>query len=246
VNPAWSGDARSVAALFAVSSLGCADGDRVEHVAAATRGEALFRQGLTENELTCATCHRARPAPNDTRVLPGAELSGVTGRTSYWGGAESDLLRAIGYCQTRFMGVERPLEATEPEAVELYAFLASLDGSPDAVPFTVVRTVADLPAGDAARGLALYGRTCAGCHGELDTGDGALAARIPTLPEDVLRQHSDYDALEQRLVFVEKVRHGAFLGYDGEMPPFSLEALGDAELSDVLSALGLDVDTEAP
>jgi thiosulfate dehydrogenase len=237
---------RAGAALLAASTLGCADGDRVEHVSAAARGEALFRQGLTENELTCATCHSAGLAPDDERVLPGAELGGVTLRPSYWGGAERDLLRALGYCQTRFMGVERPLEVTEPEAADLYAFLASLDGSPDPVPFTVVRTVADLPGGDAARGLALYGRTCAGCHGALDTGDGALAARIPTLPEDVLREHSDYDALEQRLVFVEKVRHGAFLGYEGEMPPFSLEALGDAELSDLLSALGLDVEAEAP
>jgi thiosulfate dehydrogenase len=234
------------AAWLALSTAACGDGDRVEHVPAAARGEALFRRGLTDNELTCATCHRARHEPRDERVLPGADLAGVTERPSYWGGAESDLLRAVGYCQTRFMGVERPLATTDPEASELYAFLESLQGASDAVPFTVVRTVSDLPPGDATRGLSLYERTCAGCHGAPDTGDGALAPRIPTLPEDVLRQHSEYDAREQRLVFVEKVRHGAFLGYDGEMPPFSLEALADAELADVLSALGLDVDEEEP
>jgi thiosulfate dehydrogenase len=110
----------------------------------------------------------------------------------------------------------------------------------------VVRTVADLPEGDAGRGFALYERTCAGCHGAIDTGEGAISATLPTLPVDVLREHSGYTVLEQRLVFVEKVRHGAFLGYDGEMPPFSLEALPDADLSDVLSALGLDADVEEP
>jgi thiosulfate dehydrogenase len=235
-----------VAAPLACAAFGCGDGDRIEHVEAATRGEALFRSGLTANELTCARCHRARPAREDTRVLPGADLVGVTNRPSYWGGAESDLLRSIGYCQTRFMAVSTPLGAAEPEAGHLYAFLESLDGPADAVPFTVVRSVVDLPPGDPTRGAELYTRTCEGCHGALDTGDGALARTIPTLPEDVLRQHGDFSALEQRLVFVEKVRHGAFLGYDGEMPPFSLEALGDPDLADVLSALGLDVDAGAP
>lgn len=240
---------RTLAAFFgvlALEALGCADGDRVEHVSATSRGEALFERGLTGNELTCATCHRARPSAEDVRVLPGAALGGVTLRASYWGSAETDLLRAVGYCQTRFMAVDEPLAAGDADAADLYAFLESLDGPPDAVPFTVVRTVTNLPPGDASRGLELYARTCAGCHGALDSGDGALSPTLPTLPVDVLREHSDFEPLEQRLVFVEKVRHGAFLGYDGEMPPFSLEALPDADLSDLLSALGLDVDAEAP
>jgi thiosulfate dehydrogenase len=41
------------------------------------------------------------------------------------------------------------------------------------------------------------------------------------------------------LVFIEKVRHGGFLGYGGLMPPFSLEAMTDAELGALLSFLGL-------
>jgi thiosulfate dehydrogenase len=229
-----------------LASAGCSDGEPALVVSAIGRGEALYERGLTSNELTCATCHRRGAMPGDERVLPGADLTGVTRRPTYWGGAESDLLRAVGYCQTRFMRVEVPLAASDPEAGDLYAFLESLPGSDEAVPFTVVRTVGDLPQGDAAGGVTLFERTCAGCHGALGTGDGALSPTLPTLPTDVLRAHSGYTPREQRLVFVEKVRHGVFLGYDGEMPPFSLEVLPDPALSDVLSALGLDTDAEAP
>ncbi len=59
------------------------------------------------------------------------------------------------------------------------------------------------------------------------------------LPEDTLRSHSTYDAQSLRLIFVEKIRHGAFLGYGGEMPPFSREALSDTEVSDILETLGV-------
>ena len=34
------------------------------------------------------------------------------------------------------------------------------------------------------------------------------------------------------------VRHGGFLGYGGEMPPFSVEKLSDAELADLIEYLG--------
>jgi thiosulfate dehydrogenase len=40
-------------------------------------------------------------------------------------------------------------------------------------------------------------------------------------------------------VFIEKVRHGGFLGYGGDMPPYSLEVLPDATVSDLLEALGV-------
>jgi thiosulfate dehydrogenase len=240
------GARRRAAPVILVAAVGCSDAGEAEVVSAVSRGEALFERGLGANALTCATCHRTAPTPGDERVLPGADLAGVIQRPSYWGGAERDLLRALGYCQTRFMGVEVPLAVSDPDAADLYAFLESLAGPADAVPFTVVRTVSDLPPGDAKSGLGVYERTCAGCHGALETGDGARAATIPTLPTDVLREHSGYSALEQRLVFVEKVRHGAFLGYDGEMPPFSLEVLPNSELADVLSVLGLDLDVEPP
>ena len=84
--------------------------DALDLKADAGRGKAVFMK-------TCATCHRAGPTPGDDRVLPGAELGGVTERPSYWGGAEVDLLRALGYCQTRFMGVDAPLSASTAEAL---------------------------------------------------------------------------------------------------------------------------------
>jgi thiosulfate dehydrogenase len=43
----------------------------------------------------------------------------------------------------------------------------------------------------------------------------------------------------QRLIFTEKIRHGLFLGYGGTMPPFSSQLLSDAEVSDLLEALGV-------
>jgi len=59
------------------------------------------------------------------------------------------------------------------------------------------------------------------------------------LPEDTLAEHAGYSLRSQRLVFIEKIRHGLFLGYGGDMPPFSKEQLSDAEISDVLEALGV-------
>jgi thiosulfate dehydrogenase len=43
----------------------------------------------------------------------------------------------------------------------------------------------------------------------------------------------------QRLIFIEKIRHGRFLGYGGEMPPFSSELLSDADVADVLEYLSI-------
>jgi thiosulfate dehydrogenase len=40
-------------------------------------------------------------------------------------------------------------------------------------------------------------------------------------------------------VFVEKTRHGGFLGYGGTMPPFSLNVLSDEDLADLLTFLRL-------
>ena len=38
-------------------------------------------------------------------------------------------------------------------------------------------------------------------------------------------------------VFLEKTRHGGFLGYGGDMPPFSEEVLPDSVLADIVQAL---------
>ncbi|HVJ14355.1 MAG TPA: hypothetical protein VM686_02900, partial [Polyangiaceae bacterium] len=80
---------------------------------------------------------------------------------------------------------------------------------------------------------------CRPCHGELGSGARRLSEVIPVLPDEAVAKHSSYSVEEQRLVFVEKVRHGRFFGYGGFMPPFSLEALPDERLADLLSALEL-------
>jgi hypothetical protein len=48
-----------------------------------------------------------------------------------------------------------------------------------------------------------------------------------------------FDATDTRVSFIEKSRHGAFLGLYGSMPPYRLEALPDADLSDLLAFLEL-------
>lgn len=172
------------------------------------------------------------------RLFPGADLHGATERLSYWGGQENDLLRSVNDCRVFFQGARELLSADQPEAADLYAFLASLEGPSDAVPFTVVRSVEDLPAGDAQHGGAVYSTACQSCHGGMASGQGA-APGIPILPDDTLVEHGQYSVEEQRMIFIEKARHGGFLGYGGSMPPFSTEVLSDADLSDLLSALEL-------
>jgi len=95
--------------------------------------------------------------------------------------------------------------------------------------------------GNGSRGGKLYTDACASCHGPAHTGDGRLVQRAPVLPEQTLEEHPSpqYDDLDRRLVFVEKVRHGGFVGYGGEMPPFSVEKLSDQDLGDILAFLGI-------
>jgi thiosulfate dehydrogenase len=193
----------------------------------------------TLNAFACSTCHLAEPDANDGRALPGAPLGGVTKRTTYWAGQEDDLLRAVNACRTRFMGARDPWTRDDEEAKVLYAYLDSLPGSPAPAPFTVVQQVVDVPAGDPARGAAVYAAACESCHGARDAGFGRLTPRAPILPWQTLAEHAYLGPDEQRLVFVEKVRHGVFLGYSGTMPPFSLEALPDADLGAMLAFLGL-------
>jgi thiosulfate dehydrogenase len=219
----------------------------IEQGTAIDHGEALFNDvqisGTSLNQYTCATCHETGAA-DPSRIRTGASLVGVTKRPSYWGGTELDLLRAINACSYYFMLRATPFTAEDEEARALYAYLESLStGSEgtDAQPFSVLVTITDLPAGDAKRGEASYTRACAYCHGPAHTGKGRLVTRSPILPEQTLEQHplGAYTADEQRLVFVEKVRHGGFITYSGEMPPFSTEKLSDAELADILQYLDL-------
>jgi thiosulfate dehydrogenase len=219
----------------------------IQRGTAVDHGKAIFSDpgitGTTVNSYSCSTCHDSGP-PDPGVLRSGGSLVGVTKRPSYWGGQEVDLLRSINACLYYFMLENSPWTAEDEQARAMYAYLESIsqgNEGTEAVPFTIVVSIADLPAGDATRGAKHYGRACASCHGAAHTGKGRLVARAPVLPEQTLDDHplGEYTADEQRLVFVEKVRHGAFITYSGEMPPLSLEALPDAELADILQYLDL-------
>jgi len=233
----------------AAAHVGCAEkitGTAEEH------GAALFSDptitGTEYNRLACATCHATeRPAPGaKSALLPGAPLAGVTLRSSFWGGAENDLLRSVNNCAYYFMLADSPYDAKDATASALYAYLDSLPSGPEdetPAPFTVLVSVKDVPTGDASRGKDIYHRACESCHGEIHTGKARLTTRAPILPDQTLAAHplDTYTAEQRRLVFIEKTRHGGFLGYGGQMPPFSLEVLPDTDLSDRLTFLGVDL-----
>lgn len=209
---------------------------------AAERGRLLLHDSALSsspfNFYTCSTCH-AEAAAQEGVIRVGAPLAGVTLRPTFWGGQENDLLRAINACLRYFM-VSEPLAATDERAEALFAHLQSLEpGNPAAVPFTISRGIEDIPRVDRAPGESLYLRACFTCHGEKSTGNGRLDTDVPRLPEDTIAEHADYSARLLRLVFIEKTRHGLFLGYGGTMPPLSMEALSDAELAAILEYLGI-------
>lgn len=206
-------------------------------------GEELFRsKQLSSSPLNlyaCSTCHDTTAGETDI-IKPGAVLAGVTERESFWGGQENDLRSAIDQCRLNFMGDVTPLDPESPEAIALYDFLSGLSGSADPVAFSTVRLIDDpLESGDADRGHELYARTCAPCHGAMSTGSGSLAPRVTVIPEQAIAEHEGFTPRLLRLVFIEKVRHGGFYGYGGDMPPFSVQALPDEQLADILEALGL-------
>ncbi len=234
--------------LAVLASCGPAEPEvRVVDATAIEHGAALFADpaitGTELNSYACATCHSAG-SPSGDEILPGAPLAGVVKRSSYWGGQERNLLRSINHCLYFFMLEDEPWTPDEVEARALYAFLESLPGGAsgeEAVPFTVAVAFGDPPEGDANRGEALFESACASCHGEPFSGEGRLVARASVLPGQWLDAHplDKYSALDRRLVFTEKVRHGTFLGYGGQMPPFSLEALTDQDIGDLLAHLGV-------
>lgn len=191
------------------------------------------------NNYACATCH-STTLGGDALIRTGASLAGAIERKSFWGGQENDLLRSINACRFYFMVAPEPLAPEDSTAGALYAFLSTLSpGSQDPEPFTVVREIDPVQRGDAASGDVLYARACAYCHGAQHSGAGRLSSRVPILPEDTLEAHINYTPRDLRLAVTEKIRHGLFLGYGGDMPPFSREKLSDEQLSDVLESLGI-------
>ena len=239
-------------ALVIAGAVGAGCGDSapqtvVVEASAVEHGRALFEDPAVAatdfNQYSCATCHTGESASDDV-IRPGGSLRGVTERPHYWAGQELDLLGAVNACLYWFMLVDEPWTAEDERARAIYAYLESISQGTEgteAAPFTIVLNIAELPAGDAARGADAYRRACAECHGAVHTGADRLVDRAPILPDQTLDEHplGEYTADERRLVFVEKARHGAFISYTGQMPPFSLEALPDEDLADILQYLDL-------
>lgn len=224
---------------------------QVEKRTAIQHGEDLFRDpkisGTSFNEMSCSTCH-ALHAGEDPRVLPtGAPLAGVLSRPTYWGGTTDTLLGSINACLYYFMLANDPWTGEEDEAKAIYAYLESLEAEakPEekaAQPFTIAPVSAPT-SGDAKHGAILYVQACESCHGLRGSGVNRLVKRAPILPDATLQAHGPptYTDADRRLVFIEKTRHGGFLGYGGQMPPFSEEALSDQDLADLLAYLGVPV-----
>ncbi|HYQ00691.1 MAG TPA: c-type cytochrome [Polyangiaceae bacterium] len=218
---------------------------------AVEQGRKLFEsKALSQshlNDYTCATCHDT-VASDPPSKKTGSALAGVTLRPSFWGDQVGDLLGAVNACRSNFMGDTQLLSPNDAQARSLYAYLVSLEpGVSDAIPFTVVNTIEALPRAETAEGNAdaanhgqlLYAQACASCHGSMHEGTGRLSSRVPILPEQTIAEHAQYSHRVQRLIFTEKIRHGLFLGYGGNMPPFSTELLSDQDVSDVLEAFGV-------
>jgi thiosulfate dehydrogenase len=238
------------AALLALAAVGCASDPetRIVEGTAVDHGAAIFRDpsiaGTTFNTYACATCHEAIAGDAADAILPGAPLAGALERPSYWGGQELELLTSINHCLYYFMLEDRRWTAGDVEARALYAWLDSLpvEGAAAApAAFTPVYALEDAPPGDTKRGEELHRRACASCHGPAGSGEGRLVPRAPVLPDQTIEEHplSEYTELERRLVFVQKIRHGSFVGYGGQMPPFSKEKLSDQDLGDLLTVYGL-------
>lgn len=197
-------------------------GGAVEH------GRALFEDPHTSsspsNVFTCSTCH----ASDAEHLRPGYRLDGATTRPSFWGGQRIDLLEAINDCRLSFMDAPRPWTKDDEDARAIFAFLASLPGTNDALPFDVEPR--DPPGGgDPARGADVYARACKLCHGALRDGANRLVPFAPILP---------ITPAGDRAFYVRRVRRGAFASASGSMPPFSREALSDEDLSALLAFLG--------
>ena len=206
-------------------------------------GAAIFRDPNLStgpvNHFSCATCHTV--GESSTQILAGYDLRNAVHRPSWWGGYETRILDAMNYCLTEFMG-GAALAETDPRAKQLYEYLAveSPDDPAPALPLTVVKQTTDLAGlaatSDAARGKATYNRACVQCHGQPHTGAGKLAPFVSTIPDDTYKNFPPYQV---RAVVVEKIRHGRFFNIGGLMPLYSMEAMTDAEIGDILAYLGL-------
>lgn len=231
----------AVLAALALVASACGGDDPVP---AAEYGARLFSDAkLSEsrfNSFSCATCHATTPTPAG-RMDAGYTLYDSAFRKRWWGGYETRLIDAVNFCYVNFMRGVQPLPEDSPQSRALYEYLVSISPNPDAepLPMTVVKNAADVPRGDRARGQEVYRAACQGCHGETHTGAGRLTDSASLLPEVTQDYGEAFPGVPPALVVIEKVRHGQFFRVGGNMPPYSLEALSDADLSALLTYLDL-------
>jgi thiosulfate dehydrogenase len=214
-------------------------------VPASEFGERLFSSTAVStsrfNKFSCATCHAkvdGAPTVVAGRWDAGYNLSGVSARTSWWGGGSTTLLDAMNVCIEQFMG-GKALAASDESARQLGAYLdegAPADPLPVA-PFSVVRVTTSLTelTGDPNKGAQIYAAGCQRCHGAVHTGSGRLDPMISLVPEDTLRVFP----ASARAAFTEKLRHGRFFNIGGVMPFYTLEAMADSDLADLMAYVGL-------
>ncbi|HEY1585979.1 MAG TPA: c-type cytochrome [Polyangia bacterium] len=189
------------------------------------------------NPFKCSTCHEVTAAP--TKQLPGYVLYDSAVRASWWGGNVQTLLDATNQCIYNFMASGKDLTATDDKGRALFVYLQSIspDASAPTLPLTVVENIVDVPSGDAGMGQAIWNQSCANCHGAAHTGQGRLSDQVSIVPDDSIAAHGTSATTGARPVVIEKVRHGKFFAVGGNMPLFSLEAMSDASLGDILAYL---------
>lgn len=209
------------------------------------RGTALFSSPAfspaSTNVFACATCHRVAKAADPSRRLPGYSLYDVVVRGTWWGGSVARLLDAVNQCNVAFMRGSR-FGTDDESGRALLVYLQSItpDAKADPLPLTTVSTLnaayyARLGGGDPGRGATTYSSACAFCHGDLHTGKNRLGPNVSVIPEESVAAHGLDPLTGARAITVEKVRHGRFFGVGGNMPEYSLEALSDSDLADLLA-----------
>lgn len=224
----------AAAALVVVAAGGCGARSAVDE------GRALFDDAsvssAASNPFRCSTCHEVTATPS--KALPGYVLYDAAVRAAWWGGTVTTLLDATNTCITEFMR-GKPLAADDDKGRALYVYMASLspDRSAPTQPLTVVQNIVDVPSGDATRGKQTWDQSCGNCHGAPHTGQGRISDVASLVPDDSIAAHGTNPTTGARPVVIEKVRHGKFFNVGGNMPLFSLEALSDAQLGDILAYL---------
>jgi thiosulfate dehydrogenase len=86
----------------------------------------------------------------------------------------------------------------------------------------------------ATTGADLFQRGCANCHGALHSGDGRLGPTVSLITDESISNHGTAPVTGARAITIEKIRHGKFFMVGGNMAPYGLEYLTDAQVGEIL------------